>query len=740
MSRRSLQLVVLLLWMVMLATSPVATAQELGNVEADQIGIRSVQVLDRQQTGTFWPISLSADDKKLFYVKRDAKGVFLIIRDIRSGLVLRRTKLPSPAQAVAPSPDGTKVIYSFRGTTADGNTHALLDLATNTTKRFRPGAGIQKLVWLSGNRLVSLTYAKAFARQDTKTCSVTDLDTFQSHDLDASLSYLWDPQRASRHRWAYMTLADHPLLSLGNELVISDRYDTFSRHLTTIGYDDSLVVAQDLSFAIIGRYHGSRGENTLELMRLGIITKPLVHFAADWAADVSPKTKEMIAAYFNRGFRIWASVHRAMKNPLNQRTIGADTSVLKAKVQLELARNTFVVARTTFEATPIEPGDVLSDFSSDVDSSGDKLSLGREAGWAVVRPPSPLQQENLAPAHAASDTPAAPQGSVVFVRDLALWAMAADGSNARELPLPPGSSSWSLAPDAAIVFDRRLSGDSNLYLIPDLRRPQPQALTDDGRSIQPLISPDGKHVAFKRTRLAGTTPPSKIDGLYVMDLATKTSLQLVGVLPVPQLLQQQRVRWHMPLAEFAEPDRLRWSPDGTRLLFGRGIQFWAETAQLAPQALPDRIGGNLLDFSGDWVIWDTDATDYNLRLFDLDDGRDMILVDHIFVGEAKISPDGTLVAFSTPSDSLGEEGLWLVSSRGGRKTKLAAGPASSLLWSGDSKTLFFERSTGGQQPTSEIWSTGLGKPRPTRLAVNGQPIAWLPVALAQPATPPPTSQ
>jgi len=128
----------------------------------------------------------------------------------------------------------------------------------------------------------------------------------------------------------------------------------------------------------------------------------------------------------------------------------------------------------------------------------------------------------------------------------------------------------------------------------------------------------------------------------------------------------------------------QWSPDGTRIAFvsdrtgkafdfGRNAEVWVVAATAA-------AGGPLTKIS------DHDEPDTSPRW----------------------SPDGQTIAFLSPPEERAHPEIWLASSRGGERSRMAVDDLdlipAALRWSGDGKALYFE---SGLKGTTQVFRVDL---------------------------------
>jgi len=127
-----------------------------------------------------------------------------------------------------------------------------------------------------------------------------------------------------------------------------------------------------------------------------------------------------------------------------------------------------------------------------------------------------------------------------------------------------------------------------------------------------------------------------------------------------------------------------WSPDGTKIAFvsdrtGKAFDFWR---------------------NGDvWVVAATAAAGGPLTKISDHDEPDT---------SPRWSPDGQTIAFLSPPEERAHPEIWLASSRGGERSRMAVDDLdlipTALRWSGDGKALYFET---GLKGTTQVFRVDL---------------------------------
>jgi hypothetical protein len=369
--------------------SSVATliAEGFEDAGANQIYVIETVEID-QQPENIIPMALSSDEARLYYQLYDAKTKtsYLVVRDLASLKVIRKVRLPIEVSALAPSPDETKLAYSYNQEFRQK--YAILDLRTNKAIPFEASMiGPQRLVWYAPETLVALDSVQVFdepgRRSGGRGAYTIDLNTLAvKEQLDSSMQHLWVPERLSTHARVYLTLERRDFLTNSAVLVLTDRVTHFSREIAALSRLDSLLVARNMRFAILARhYAGSTSPTKLQLLRLGVHATPTLSFEARWEEADSIGIGK-IKSYLSRGVAVFAQAYAPQKNPLNGRTIGK--SALKGQVQIASLNDSTLVVTTVYEKTPLIEGDVVCDFSTPRDQGGHGLTLGCSSIWAIV--------------------------------------------------------------------------------------------------------------------------------------------------------------------------------------------------------------------------------------------------------------------------------------------------------------------------------------------------------------------
>src|SRR5882672_1605013 len=184
-----------------------------------------------------------------------------------------------------------------------------------------------------------------------------------------------------------------------------------------------------------------------------------------------------------------------------------------------------------------------------------------------------------------------PDGRIVFASNrggnLDLWISDADGANAKQLTLGPGSNSFpSVSPDGhAIVFVSNRTGASCLWRM-DIEGVNPVQLTRGGAESRPQVSPDGKSVVYQSwatapatawkvpleggdpaqiTRDAAFVPSISPDGKLLAVLKTRQAQPSTYMAIIPFGGGPPVKELDLPFPNFAVPPT--WSRDGRGLIY-----------------------------------------------------------------------------------------------------------------------------------------------------------------------------
>ena len=207
-----------------------------------------------------------------------------------------------------------------------------------------------------------------------------------------------------------------------------------------------------------------------------------------------------------------------------------------------------------------------------------------------------------------------PDGRVVFASNrggnLDLWISDADGANAKQLTLGPGSNSFpSVSPDGhAIVFVSNRTGALCLWRM-DIDGVNPVQLTRGGAESRPQVSPDGKSVVYQSWGTApATTWKVPFEGgepaQITQDIAVTPSISPDGKLLAVLKTREARATMYMAIIPFSGGPPVKeldlpfpnvaapptWSPDGRGLIYldsraGAGNLWLQPLAGGAPRQL-----------------------------------------------------------------------------------------------------------------------------------------------------------
>ena len=257
-----------------------------------------------------------------------------------------------------------------------------------------------------------------------------------------------------------------------------------------------------------------------------------------------------------------------------------------------------------------------------------------------------------------------------------IYVMDADGANPRQVTGDGLHPAWSpdgsfvVYSDSAEIFTANSDGTGSRQITDTL---------GDTSSWDPVLSPDGTRIAFRRGFVYGS--------IYV--IATD------GSEPVPVIRDTDR--WDLPV----------WSPDSTRLAYSTATRY------------SEGIESNHI------AVVDADG-----------DGAANLTSDHETLGEGRAvcpawSPDGTHIAFAgRPGGESGDLEIWVMDADGASITQLTDNLDSEgcPLWSPDGTRLLYTiyRDLGDLFPASEIWVMHADGTGQRMLAETGESPSWSP--------------
>ena len=273
-------------------------------------------------------------------------------------------------------------------------------------------------------------------------------------------------------------------------------------------------------------------------------------------------------------------------------------------------------------------------------------------------------------------------GFAWYERRYQTYVMQADGSYLTRIADSGTTPAWGNLPgwspdgsfvvysDSAEIFTANSDGTGSRQITDTL---------GDTSSWDPVLSPDGTRIAFRRGFVYGS--------IYV--IATD------GSEPVPVIRDTDR--WDLPV----------WSPDSTRLAYSTATRY------------SEGIESNHI------AVVNADG-----------DGAANLTSDHETLGEGRAvcpawSPDGTHIAFAgRPGGESGDLEIWVMDADGASITQLTDNLDSEgcPLWSPDGTRLLYTiyRDLGDLFPASEIWVMHADGTGQRMLAETGESPSWSP--------------
>ena len=273
-------------------------------------------------------------------------------------------------------------------------------------------------------------------------------------------------------------------------------------------------------------------------------------------------------------------------------------------------------------------------------------------------------------------------GFAWYERRYQTYVMQADGSYLTKIADSGTTPAWGNLPgwspdgsfvvysDSAEIFTANSDGTGSRQITDTL---------GDTSSWDPVLSPDGTRIAFRRGFVYGS--------IYV--IATD------GSEPVPVIRDTDR--WDLPV----------WSPDSTRLAYSTATRY------------SEGIESNHI------AVVNADG-----------DGAESLTSDHETLGEGRAvcpawSPDGTHIAFAgRPGGESGDLEIWVMDADGASITQLTDNLDSEgcPLWSPDGTRLLYTiyRDLDEIFPPTEIWVMDADGTGQRMLAERGESPAWSP--------------
>jgi Tol biopolymer transport system component/DNA-binding winged helix-turn-helix (wHTH) protein len=277
--------------------------------------------------------------------------------------------------------------------------------------------------------------------------------------------------------------------------------------------------------------------------------------------------------------------------------------------------------------------------------------------------------------------------------------------------------------------------------------------------LDPAVSPDGRALAFLRTKGFGTSD------IYAVSLSAESHAKtqprqlttdgMNGTGPPAwtpdgrELIFSsnrggRRELWRLPISSSGDPVRVSWSSEdaynvamslhGNRLVYGRqnhSAGLWKIPIESARAGEPVRVtattrmdqfphyspdGKRIVfesDRSGVHEIWISDADGSNaVQLTSFGEGRS---------GSPRWSPDGRTITFD--SNVEGNWDIWVIRSEGGRPVRITRSPADDFIpsWSHDSSWIYFSSRRTGRL---EIWKIRPDGSSETQVTTGGGWVAY----------------
>jgi Tol biopolymer transport system component len=257
-------------------------------------------------------------------------------------------------------------------------------------------------------------------------------------------------------------------------------------------------------------------------------------------------------------------------------------------------------------------------------------------------------------------------GRIVYtsLRDgnLEIYLMGASGS-VRLTNNPARDFDPVISPDGqkiAFVSDR--DGTSSIYTM-DADGTDVVRLTSGPGDIEPSFSPDGSKIAFSSYRLDYAAGGSEFTtDLWVMNADGTSQTVLFD-----------------DLLGASSP---RFSPDGTRIVFGYGWHIWIMNADgSTPVQLTTQENNMTPSFSPDGtkIVYSSDVNSAFMDVWVMNvDGASpqRLTFANSGAGTPTFSPDGTRIAFGSHRN--GNDDIYLIDAGGGNEVRLTADPAPDL--------------------------------------------------------------
>jgi Tol biopolymer transport system component/DNA-binding winged helix-turn-helix (wHTH) protein len=289
-----------------------------------------------------------------------------------------------------------------------------------------------------------------------------------------------------------------------------------------------------------------------------------------------------------------------------------------------------------------------------------------------------------------------------------------------------------------IIYASLLHSLGDLWAIPVDGGVQVQVTTGPGQCSAPAVSADGRSLVFAyavleaavyRADAPGASARRLLSEEVIRDIAlapdARTLAVVVGGLSSGRAISLVDVESGQRRSlSGLEASRLRWAPDGRRLLVGAPSPdtsaSWIWTVPVDGGLPEPVVRGSAtwgsFDLAGDGRRLAAErcaAGRCELVVVDLRDGSEQVLCSGGSQHDVRWSPDGRWIAYTggdRPQDTL-SSGIWVIEAAGGVPRRLAPDGAR-VAWSPDSKTLLFARF----ERDSGLWRVGVdaAPPQPVK--------------------------
>ena len=344
-------------------TSSTRDRTPLEDSPASQIIMKSLEAVD--EGNHIGGLTLSRDEKHLWYGRSDNSGHFMISRELATHKVIRSIPVPDLVETLGVSPDEKRVIYCYG---QFGKSLGVLDISTGKTvklPRYVPNCSKSTLLWDSPASVKVIDDSNTYVL-DLETLTEKKLfrdemnrPTASAEEISQEINAWLDQYRTPPHEHAKLVYSFQ-----STALLVADKHSDYSRQLHSRPAEKWVATPNLKHFAMISYgFTGFSGQPPYSLLIGHLDTRPPVQLEFPIDFDPSQLDDEItqLKTLVGEGRTITGKIYDPEINPLNGAVTGPMRGKYKGTAQV-LNENGNWMVRISYEERLIEEGDVISDF------------------------------------------------------------------------------------------------------------------------------------------------------------------------------------------------------------------------------------------------------------------------------------------------------------------------------------------------------------------------------------------